>query len=1110
MNASENLVKMLQEAAKLEHSLLNSYLFAACSLKSMPFEFRTLDNGRQNQRRALHFEKARRWKQSILSVAHEEMLHLHYVQCMLRALGASPFFALPDLDATGSWIIPNWDINRGDPGATAGTTVPVETFSPDLLKQFLLFESTDSLQDANPFSDTILALFRQLSNFELDLHLESILLGVTDDSKREWLKSKLKHIYTELLPDQQEAELDTVPADAQMAEVLEDFKYVRFQSIGEFYRKGILPLYEQAFDEGQVVNSNLAFNNEILGPKAAEGFLPIGPVYRSKNFTDYSKANASNPLRHFKSVKNIIEEIIQEGEGFANFEKMAMTLLAKVKDLGGARPYLDKCNADRKERRNPKYTSPDWLANAELCRQSHLYKFAMIYVDMEMEERLARDAGVAFSLSRKPAQPDRDPAFRKLLIDLPKQFNACYLVMLIWLSRIYEIKEWESDRDRRYAIEMIATWPLMSLAIRPFLELASFFPIDPKQLFRFDKDSLPALPTHARQLTSYFQTSDRSESINKAIDYLAMHTLTDAADWAKEQIDAVGSTMSEPEVKNMIVTRLKALSQLTEFEKQFPFREHGGYSNQLPDRSFQQQFPDASDFSEDPSQLKAIFENCLVLKLRFSGFGLVQLATDPDPPSDEVGCSGTHMLHMADGNGKFDRALVWQTDSTSIVRGPSGGTLPPIGVNLVDATLQITNKTANAGYVPTQIMRSVGAVQTDGIQQDLQISGLIDLLRLLPKEISPGEVPIKVNLLEKDGVKAYLYGDNHLVSKDGEPIDPFIISITDASSLNIFQREIFNNGKDMREMSPLQRLNTARWPTGFEPGVGSMPTWVKDSLPRSYTDLVFDEKFPLSYLDNRTATLSAELDHLLASNSRDEKAIDDIASTAERLLLVTIPRSTTVAWLTFLLNYGHSVSGPIKSNETDNLFYKAIESALNIKVTCDFKEDDREKPNSRWVMKYTKGIMDTDALTDLVYGELYIPLKLIPNGRPFSISKEWKFAAGMRGVLGPYACDFTKPFWAQYQISDRVRTVTLADGLQLNETLIEQQEHSYTYSLEGVTGISQYKGSFHLVELPNAIALKWESTFEYTSAESFLQMTTTIGQFIESITAALQSHFSPK
>ena len=88
------LEQLLDEAAQVEHCLLNTYLFAACSLKSLPEEFATLSDGRENRRRAIHFERTRAWKQAVLGVAHEEMVHLHYVQCLLRAIGGRPHLGL--------------------------------------------------------------------------------------------------------------------------------------------------------------------------------------------------------------------------------------------------------------------------------------------------------------------------------------------------------------------------------------------------------------------------------------------------------------------------------------------------------------------------------------------------------------------------------------------------------------------------------------------------------------------------------------------------------------------------------------------------------------------------------------------------------------------------------------------------------------------------------------------------------------------------------------------------------------------------------------------------------------------------------------------------------
>ena len=98
-----------------------------------------------------------------------------------------------------------------------------------------------------------------------------------------------------------------------------------------------------------------------------------------------------------------------------------------------------------------------------------------------------------------------------------KNFNACYLVLLSWLSRMYEIPNWEADKTRRLAIEMVASWPLMSMVIRPFLELVSFFPIDLHKLFRLEPDTLPS--GKPKNLLKKYENPERSEKINKEMDF---------------------------------------------------------------------------------------------------------------------------------------------------------------------------------------------------------------------------------------------------------------------------------------------------------------------------------------------------------------------------------------------------------------------------------------------------------------------------------------------------------------------------------------------------------------------------------------------------------------
>ena len=531
-------IDMLHEAAQLEHCLLNSYLYTACSLRSTPQEFSSVSSvaKKVNVLRAIQFERVRAWKESILRVAAEEMLHLHYVECMLRALGEPPSFALPKRDSkSGSWIIPNWksQLARESNDDLDGVKISLEQLTPIKIRQFVLYEASDSLQDDDPFGREMSALFERLQKFEMDLRYEGMFLNVQDPIYREELKTKLSQLYSALTPLTPDTKANIFAIESAVKSIqlppLEDLK---FQSIADFYYKGILPLYEQAFEFGWVKYPNVDLLNEQLNPDyAQEGFLPIGPIYRTKNFQALTQSNigVSDPsivtqgINNFKDISDIIQEIVDEGEGATYFENRAQALLARVNELGGAREYLRARIEDRRSRE----PTPDWLANAELLRQSHLYRFAMIMTEFNQERILAQKSGVDFEPSRQPINIDPCPSLKQLTQELPIQFNACYLVLIAWLSRMYEIPQWMADKPRRLAIEMLASWPLMSLAIRPFLELVSFFPVKPQLLFSLDSDDLPLLPIHGQQLLELYKNQERSEQINERMDYLAARTLSD-------------------------------------------------------------------------------------------------------------------------------------------------------------------------------------------------------------------------------------------------------------------------------------------------------------------------------------------------------------------------------------------------------------------------------------------------------------------------------------------------------------------------------------------------------------------------------------------------------
>lgn len=1113
--AKKRLTELLHQAAQLEHSLLDAYLYTACSLKSTPQEFATV-NGKPNQRRAIQFERVRSWKQKILGVCHEEMLHLHYVECMIRSLGLHPYLGLPKRDPdTNNWIIPNWDVKIGEDNVGEnGTEIPVAKLTIQNIKNFVLYESTDAIQDKNPFGEELTALYQKLYKFELDLHFESVLFYVQDDKKRNELKEKLKKLYNELPPLKIKKKKDQILLKkAMMDEGLPPVEELKFQSIADFYYKGIQPLYEQAFDRNWVKYSNWNLNNELLNPDyAAQGFLPIGPVYRGQNFNRFSKDNTENPIDNFKNIKSIIKEIVEEGEGAENFEQDAKNLLNQLNKIGGARGYLIAL----KKERNPRAINNPWLAEGEMLRQSHLYRFMIIMMELKQEMDLAKQAGVTFEPSRNPIEVKNQPGLTTMTEELPQWFNAVYLAMIAWLSRIYEVQEWKADKASRMTIESLASWPLMSVAIRPFLELASFFPIDLTQLFVLERSGMPNLPLHTQQLFSLFNNPERSEKINAQMDYFAVRVLEDAAIWAESKKGFIAEANIDDNHKKMILARLTELSHLDEFKKQFPFREAGGYSDRMPDIAFQRASKEKDAYAEGPSigSGTPLFQDTLALRIRFSGRGLVQLATDPDPTYDETGCSGTHMFHAADGNKRFDTALVWQnfTPEKNIIRGPEK-IMPKVGINCNEITLMTTNGSATAGYIPLQVMNSSGAVQASGVQQKMSINGLYPLHNFTPENLLGKNSSLKINLEEKDNTRPFLNGLNHLVWQDGEPIDPFIFAVYVDNGKNknpelAFKREIFNEGKSILNMSPIQRIFSSRGPVGFD-NYTNMPDWVKENLSDEEKRLMFHPAYPMNYLANRSINLAnviaGELDSMKTPN---RELIDEIISYAQRMKDFSVPKGTTVAWLNFLLHYGHTLSGTMEQGAAFEKLLDQLKSTLNIPL--GFADGDRNNSNGRWLLNYTKGVMDTDSLTDLVYGELYIPLKIQSPDEQISYSKTWTFKPNMKDAVLDGCCQFKKPFWAKFKISGKTRSTTLPDGTKIIETLqSEVKSGGYRYTMKGPKDLENYSGEFILLTYKNRIDFVWNVSFKCSTTEAIQGILSVLGAATVQMTEGINKLFSP-
>ena len=125
------------------------------------------------------------------------------------------------------------------------------------------------MQDENPFDEKSMSLFGSLYEFELDIHIESVLYNIDDAALYRELKDKIGVLYKEVAPVTPEIAPGLAAEMNQPISPLPPLEKLKFQSIAEFYNKGILPLYEQAFDFGWIRYSNSNLINELLDPRVA-------------------------------------------------------------------------------------------------------------------------------------------------------------------------------------------------------------------------------------------------------------------------------------------------------------------------------------------------------------------------------------------------------------------------------------------------------------------------------------------------------------------------------------------------------------------------------------------------------------------------------------------------------------------------------------------------------------------------------------------------------------------------------------------------------------------------------------------------------------------------
>jgi hypothetical protein len=499
---------------------------------------------------------------------------------------------------------------------------------------------------------------------------------------------------------------------------------------------------------------------------------------------------------------------------------------------------------------------------------------------------------------------------------------------------------------------------------------------------------------------------------------------------------------------------------------------------------------------------------------------------------------------------------VWQPDSDpdqTILREPREK-LRKIGVHCCDVSVLVAPGDANSGYVPLSGQRAPGVQIKTPLPQELQIDGLQSFTTIKTADILGEGRNIQVDLKPKNGIKPFYNGLNHLVWQDGEPIDPFVFNMAveppapvnlesdkddpqtavgnEIQALKIppalmFQREVYNQNLSLLEMTPLQRLLTSRGPCGYNLDLSRVPSWVlSDTERQTLQDVggfyatrasVLREELSTTILPvSAPGAPAAPLTAAPLSAAAEQRYTDKVVSLAERLARISVPDGS-VKFLNFVLHYGHTLSGPMMIGEGLDELLSGVAGKIGLQLAIP-GTGARSRPNSRWVIKYACGSLDVDALSNLVYGELFLPVTIQQVTGPIVFSKQWKFPASVFEAVIAFAARFDIPFWTppgnpspKYEFNGLSRTVQFQD-VTISESV--EPEHTaqpgcYSYSISGFAGLTSSLCSIACTQDDTGTTLEWKVSLEMSDPGSAFVALAYLTSTAEQMSQALTEHFRP-
>ncbi len=264
------------------------------------------------------------------------------------------------------------------------------------------------------------------------------------------------------------------------------------------------------------------------------------------------------------------------------------------------------------------------------------------------------------------------------------------------------------------------------------------------------------------------------------------------------------------------------------------------------------------------------------------------------------------------------------------------------------------------------------------------------------------------------------------------------------------------------------------------------------------------------------------LNDVKAGGLVNQSAVDEYMTTAERLRRINVPRPQTKFWLDVWLHYSHTISGHLpEADYSKNEIIAALseKTGLNFNLT---RIKNRDRPNARWLTSYCMAAMDSDSMTNLAYGEVYIPLTLAvkADGKGlYHYEKQWTFPAGMHDSVRDFTSEFCHCFWVDGGCAEgctsesRHYKMTLQNGKQ-----VERVEHhandkvseGYEYSVENWKSVRNARGSFLTTVKDKEAVLTWRIAFSAGDSNDILGFTLQAAQTMNGIDAALGKHFAVK